>query len=232
MTPTSNESISHNTLVSDVTDTLCRMIDDGKIKSGEYFPSQKELAAQLGVGLSTIREAFQKLVAMELVQSRPGKGTWVTAKPIQSLIRPYAIKTRLGELHARQVYEARSVIEVALTKFAAQRASVEEIQHIKAAIQSMENAQDDHGFVDADLDFHFAVAAAGHNNVLEQFYSLVRQLLSEIITEMVALPDVKENSIRIQRQIAMAIEKADVEKAELFAIEHMKYIEDLLNFYE
>jgi DNA-binding FadR family transcriptional regulator len=61
---------------------------------------------------------------------------------------------------------------------------------------------------------------------------LVRQLLSEIITEMVTLPDVKENSIRIQRQIAQAIEKSDIDEAEKRAIEHMKYIESLLDSYE
>ena len=96
----------------------------------------------------------------------------------------------------------------------------------------MEAAQDDRSFVEADLDFHFTVAAAGHNQLLEQFYSLVRQLLSEIITEMVALPDVKENSIRIQRLIAQAIEKADADEAEVRAIEHMLYIESLLDSYE
>jgi len=72
------KEITTNTLVTSVTDQLRQMIVDSKVKIGEYFPAQKELAEQFGVGLSTIREAFQQLAAMGLVDSRPGKGTWVS----------------------------------------------------------------------------------------------------------------------------------------------------------
>jgi GntR family transcriptional repressor for pyruvate dehydrogenase complex len=227
-----SESVSRNTLVSQITRELRQMIADGRIKPGEFFPPQRELAAQFGVGLSTIREALQKLAAIDLVQSHPGKGTWVNEKPLSPIITAAGAKTRLGELGAREVYEARSIIEVALTIFAAQRATPEEIQHIWDTIQAMRAASNTQDFVDADLDFHFAVAAAGHNNLLEQFYHLTRQLLSEIISELVSLPEVKEKSIVLQQAIAQAIETSDVETAQAAALEHMRYIEALLDTYE
>ena len=90
---------------------------------------------------------------------------------------------------------------------------------------------DEEGFVKADLEFHFAVAKAGHNHLLEQFYHLVRELLSEVITEMVALPKVKEESIVLQRAIAQAIEAKDTQRgarssSETYAI-HRKFVADL-----
>ncbi len=226
------KEITTNTLVTSVTDQLRQMIIDGKVKVGEYFPSQKELAEQFGVGLSTIREAFQQLAAMGLVDSRPGKGTWVSNTSFDNLMDPVVVKTRLGELHARQVYEARSVIEVALTKFAAERATRIQIDKIWSALSTMENATTDEEFVEADLDFHLSVAAASNNQLLEQFYHLTRKLLSEVVTEMVSLPEVKEHSLILQRKIVQAIEEGNIEEAQQAASDHMQYIKVLLDTYE
>ena len=219
-----------NTLVADIINELRQMILTGKIQPGEFLPPRKDLASQFGVGLSTVQEAIQALTALGLLESRPGKGTWVRDDALDTLIHPTMVKARLGELNAQQVYEARSVIEVALTEFASQRATPEDIQRIWEALKAMKAAVDNDGaFVEADLEFHLAVAKAGHNELLEQFYHLARKLLSEVITEMVKLPKVKEESIRFQRAIAEAIEQRDVHKARRAAINHWTYIGHVLD---
>lgn len=230
--PLSKDLITTNTLATSVTEQLWQMIADGQIANGEYLPSQKELATRFGVGLSTIREAIQKLSAMGLVKSHPGKGTWVSTASFSNLMDAISVKSRLGELKARPLYEARLVIEVALTQYAAQRANRAQIGRIWAALNAMETATTDRDFVEADLDFHLAVAAAGNNELLEQFYHLTRKLLSEIVAEMVVLPEVKERSIFHQRKIVLAIEAGEVEEARLVALDHMHYIKDLLDAYE
>jgi DNA-binding FadR family transcriptional regulator len=60
---------------------------------------------------------------------------------------------------------------------------------------------------------------------------LTRSLVSQVISEMVMLPEVKKTSIRLQRSIAQAIEKSDVKEAQKAALEHMDYIESLLTAY-
>jgi DNA-binding FadR family transcriptional regulator len=160
-----------------------------------------------------------------MLESRPGKGTWVRDDMLDTLIHPAAVKTRLGELDDQQIYDARSVIEIALTEFAAQRATPEDIERIGAALRALEAAvQDDAAFVEADLEFHLAVAKAGRNELLEQFYHLSRKLLAEVIAAMMGrVPGVKEDSIRLQTVIAQAIEQHDAQKARLAAVDHMKY---------
>jgi GntR family transcriptional repressor for pyruvate dehydrogenase complex len=220
MTP----QIETSTLVDRVTDEIRRMILSGEIEPGEFLPTRKELAAQFDVGLSTVHEAIQALTAVGMLESRPGKGTWVR-DDMDTLIHPAAVKTRLGELDDQQIYDARSVIEIALTEFAAQRATPEDIERIGAAMRALEAAvQDDEAFVEADLEFHLAVAKAGRNELLEQFYHLSRKLLAEVIAAMMGrVPGVKEDSIRLQRVIAQAIEQHDAQKARLAAVDHMKY---------
>jgi GntR family transcriptional repressor for pyruvate dehydrogenase complex len=220
-----------NTIVTDIAEELRAKILSGELKPGEFLESQKILAEQYGVGLSTVRESIQNLAAVGLVESHPGKGTWVRENALNTVFNPITVKARLGELNARQVYEARALIEVGLTGFAAGRATPSDIQAIYNTLNAMQAAADDEQFVQADLAFHFAVAAAAHNELLEQFYHLIRNLLSEVITEMVQLPEVKSESISLQRFIAEAIQDGKAVAAISAAKKHMDYIESLLNLY-
>jgi GntR family transcriptional regulator, transcriptional repressor for pyruvate dehydrogenase complex len=223
-------SVQKDTLVDHVTQQLRQMIMDGEIAPGEYLPSRKELAEQFGVGLSTVHAAVQALTAVGMLQSRAGKGTWVRGDALDTLIPLQVVKHRLGDLNARGLYKARTVIEVGLAELAAQRATAQELAQIWEALQAMQEAeQDDLAFVEADLSFHLAVARAGHNALLEQFYHLSRELMADVIIEMIKLPDIKPNAIRLQRAIAQAIQDRDPQAARQATIEHMAIVEHMLD---
>jgi DNA-binding FadR family transcriptional regulator len=113
---------------------------------------------------------------------------------------------------------------------AAKRATVEDIKRIWDAMERMEaSIGDNEAFVEADLDFHLGVARASKNELLEQFYHLSRKLIVEVIQEMVSLPGVKEDSIPYQRAIIEAIDDGDPARARQAAVDHMAYVEDLLD---
>lgn len=219
-----------SSLVDDTADELRRMILSGQCGPGEFLPPQRELAERFGVGASTIREAVQVLIAVGLLQSHPGKGTWVREDSEVGLIHPKAVKARLGELKARSLAEARSVVEVALSEFAAARATEEDIAQIRAALVAMrENAADLPAFIRADFDFHVAIAKAGHNDLLAQFYHLTRTLFKEVSYELISLPTVQEESIEIQAAVFRAIEERNPQRARQAAEAHMQYIYRLLD---
>jgi GntR family transcriptional repressor for pyruvate dehydrogenase complex len=221
--------IRKSTLVGDVANELREAILAGEIPPGEFLPTRKELAARFGVGLSTVHEAIQVLAAVGLVKSRPGKGTWVQDDALEILIHPTAVKARLGDLNIQTLYESRAVIEVAVTELAAGRATPKDIQRIWDALKAMEETVGDPAaFVEADLEFHLAVAHASHNDLLEQFYHLSRGLLADVITELVEFPNVKEDSIANQRAIAQAIERRDVQSARRAGLEHLSLVGRLI----
>ena len=226
---TSASHVRKTTLVDDIARKLCDAILAGDVQPGEYLPPRRELASRFGVGLSTIHEAVQALSAVGLLASHPGKGRWVREDALDTLIHPKALKTRLGELNAEQLYEARAVIEVALTELAAKRASPDDIARIKDALRAMQaSVNDDQAFVEADLTFHLTVARAGRNELLEQFYHVSRKLLSEAIGELIKLPNVKQASIPYQSAVLSAIEAHDPHAAREAAMEHMAYAGNLL----
>ena len=214
-----------STLVDYTADRIRQMIFTGQIKPGELLPSRKELAEQYGVGIATIHEAIKSLDAVGLVESRPGKGTWVSASALQSVIHPDIILNRFGPIDVRTVYEARLALEVALAELAAEKATDEEIRqmltHLDAAREVM---ADDAEFVRIDWDFHMTVALATHNVLLQAFYTLSRDLLVTLITDVIKLPHVKEEASALHREQAEAIARHDVEAAREAARRHMLYL--------
>lgn len=218
-----------NTLVDDIADKIREMIFSGQIKPGEMLPSRKDLASQFGVGISTVHEAIQSLSVLGLVESRPGKGTWVRENALESVIHPSIITNRFGKIDTATIYEARLALEVALAGLAAEKATPEQIAMIRAALdEEQRGIDDDAAFVDADWDFHMAVAEAADNVLLESFYHLSRELLIDLIQDAIRLPRVKEEASQLHEAQAQAIADHDVERAREMARNHMLYVKERL----
>jgi len=214
-----------NTLVDDTINKIRRMIFDGIIKPGEMLPSRKELADQYDVGISTIHEAVKSLHSVGLVESRPGKGTWVRKDAMNSVIHPSFITNRFGALDVDTIYEARLMMEVSLAELAARKATPEEIRNIRRAFDaSQEVIDDDEEFARRDWEFHMAIAKAGKNRLIETFYNLSREMLLEFIIDIIKLPTVKEDALGYHRKQVEAMEKHDVQGSCEAAKEHMLYL--------
>ena len=214
-----------NTLVDITSNKIREMIFTGQIKPGEMLPPRKELAAQFGVGISTIHEAIKALDAVGLVESRPGKGTWVRHNALDSVISPSFITNRFGSLSVETIYEARLMLEVALAELAAQKATTEDIELMWEAFNAAQAVIDDNEeFARLDWDFHLAIAKAGHNVLIETFYHLSRELLLEFVIDVIKLPNVKEEASDYHKIQAEAIANHDLEGARKAAYEHMLYL--------
>ena len=208
------EVADRSTLVDDTADRIRQMIFTGQIKPGELLPTRKELATQFGVGIATVHEAIKSLGAVGLVESRPGKGTWVSHNALQSVIHPSMILNRFGPIDVYAVYEARMALEVALAELAAEKATPEEIERMMADLEAAQKViDDDDEFVRVDWDFHMTVANATHNVLLQAFYNLSRELLLELIRDVIKLPLVKQEASQLHREEALAIAAHDVDAA-------------------
>jgi GntR family transcriptional repressor for pyruvate dehydrogenase complex len=219
-----------NTLVDDATKKIRQMIFDGTIKPGEMLPSRKELASQLDVGLSTIHEAIKSLHSVGLVESRPGKGTWVRKDAMESVIHPSFILNRFGKIDVATIYEARLMLEVALAELAAKKATQEEIEQIQRRFDAAQEViHDNEQFAERDWDFHMEIAKAGKNVLIETFYNLSREMLLEFIVDIIKLPAVKEDASAYHKVQVEAIARHDVEASRKAAYDHMLYLRSRMN---
>jgi GntR family transcriptional repressor for pyruvate dehydrogenase complex len=200
------EEVGRNPL----TDRVIRRIQDhilrGDVAPGEYLPPQPQLAAQLGVGLSTVREALKALQLIGLVESTPGRGTMVMPNALKILSSDAAMKANLEAVDLQQALEARTVLEVALTRLAAERATAGDIVEIRAHLDEMHSSLGDAGaFVRADMRFHLAVARASKNSVLTQAYYFIQSLLEQVVQEADALPGGAERALVNHGEIVAGI---------------------------
>ena len=148
------EEVAKNPLTDRVIRSIQELILRGVVTPGEYLPPQPQLAAQLGVGLSTVREAVKALSVIGLLEATPGRGTLVMPDALKVLSSDAAMKANLASLELTEILEARTVIESALTHMAAERATPEDIAEIQTYLQEMQAA------VGESLAFHRAISAS------------------------------------------------------------------------
>jgi GntR family transcriptional regulator, transcriptional repressor for pyruvate dehydrogenase complex len=148
-----------------------QMIGEGYWLPGERLPSQKELATDLGIGVSSLREALQSLQAMGILEIKQGDGTFVTEEPYQAVQRLLALSLSLVDLDIPALFDARFVLESGLAYFAAIRATNEQINLLFENLSEQRQAIEENRLDDADeadIAFHRLIAEIAGSEFLRQ----------------------------------------------------------------
>ena len=93
------------------------------LKAGERLPPERELARQLSVGRSSLREAMQGLQTMGFVEVRRDVGIFFTSEPGKWLLSPLKFARTPSRRLLAELIEARLLVEVRLAEWAAERAT-------------------------------------------------------------------------------------------------------------
>lgn len=162
-------------LSDQIIEELVDRIASGELKAGDKLPSEPQLMERFGVGRSSIREAVGALEILGLLSVRPGQGTRITeASEIPRCAGLSLITLRHEKI--RELVEARTELEEAIARFAAERATCDDIAVIKKQHKALLQAKaNNHKLIQADLEFHEAIAAACHNDIFIRFFSELHQ---------------------------------------------------------
>lgn len=200
----------------------------GHIGAGEKLPSERQLSEALGVGRSIVREGIKSLGLLGLVEFRHGGGSYL--RTTESDLLPNVIEwgLMLGERRIADLVEARRHLEVIVAELAADRRSDEQLHELESWMQAMDDAPDMATFVDADVNFHLAVAAASNNTVLANMHRSIASLLRVWIQRNMDAADSFEPSRGEHRPILEAIRAGDGPAAGAAAEAHMRAASDRL----
>jgi GntR family transcriptional repressor for pyruvate dehydrogenase complex len=149
------------------------------------LPSERELATAFATSRATVREAIQRLVARGLLETRRGSGLFVSAQQPSRLSAPWLQLIAENPPVREDTLEFRLVFECAAARFAAQRATADELTDMESILERMHravHAQDVEAEALADTEFHAMLATASHNLMLGHFYGSVITMLREHIT--------------------------------------------------
>jgi GntR family transcriptional regulator, transcriptional repressor for pyruvate dehydrogenase complex len=194
---------------------------------GTKVPSERELTQDLGVGRSTVREALNGLAVLGILTIRHGQGAFIADGPprdTRDASSDSLLTTALERGVTREYIEARLLVEVEVTRLAAQRRTDEDLQRIEAALATQERSLAA-GEIDSTLrvatSFNVLLAEAAHNEVLSAMVQVFVELMKERGPKLYALTGFGDWDLREHRGIYEAVRDQDGDRAAKLMREHI-----------
>ncbi|PTR29127.1 GntR family transcriptional regulator [Rhodococcus sp. OK519] len=193
-------------LVPQVEELLRRRIDVREWAVGQRLPSEAELATELGVGRSSVREAVRLLVRDGLLDVRHGVGTFVV-EPVGAA----ALEQLLRRSRVLEVLEVRRALEVEAARLAAERARPEDLAGLRQQVAERHSSEASGAeeFVRADLEFHRSVVILAGNPVLTALFDSVRPILHGALVDMLENEPTIPNTGDAHDALVAALERGD-----------------------
>jgi len=203
-------------------------IHRGTLKTGDKLPPERELAQQFGVSRTAVREAVKALREKGFVEAYPGRGTFImeaNSHPIRlSLDR--MVKAGQGE-GSRYLTEVREMMEPEIAAMAAERADAEDLAALRECVAVMDGTKrDPDAFIEADLDFHLALAEAAANPIILSLIDSIVGLLREQRMGIFQVEGGPERGQYHHKRILEAVEHRDSGGAREAMKAHMRQVRE------
>lgn len=213
------------TVSEQVADQLRYLITSGEFKPGDRIPSERELAARLGVGRPAVREALRELKAQGLlVTGRGAQGTTVASLPTPRFATPLAPLLGRGAERIIELMEIRSAVEIEAAGLAARRATLEDLHRLSDLLSKSGEVISP----EDDVAFHAAIAQATHNPLFER---VIREPVDLLHDHMAAILSVfyqePGGAVAVHQQhdaIRQAIRAGNEQKARQAMRHHLDYV--------
>lgn len=151
----------------------------GTLEVGDSLPAERDLAAQLGVSRSAVREAVRTLEAQGVLRSSVGAGraggTRVAALSSGALNRLLRVHVALAHYPFEDVIEVRVALERLSVRLAVTSATPEQVEEIRHRLEDVRAARSREEFNDADTAFHVAIADAAGNRLAAETTTAIRE---------------------------------------------------------
>ena len=201
-----------------VFETLRDAIITQVLKPGERL-MEIQLADEMGVSRTPVREAIRKLELEGLVVMVPRKGAYVAG-------------VSMKDIH--EVYEVRSALEMLAVTLAAERITEEELDALERQVlrESEEEDRQDGSDLDniiyIDSSFHDIIYQAAHNQRLVQFVNILQEQLQRFRAASLARPGRSKTALEEHKQIVEALSDRNGELAARLAREHIENAENAM----
>jgi DNA-binding FadR family transcriptional regulator len=205
---------------------LIRSLGEGIVRGlyppGGTLPREAELMNRHGASRTTVREAIKVLSAKSLLETRQKIGTRVRSRDEWNVfdedVLSWHTLDSVDQDILKDLIEMRQLVEPPAARFAAGRASLDDISRIGEACEAMRSALGDAAaYARADVQFHMAVFSASQNALLKRFAHIVANFLQfSFRIQQEAMPDSSrlEDDLAIHVGIFEAINRGDPAAAE------------------
>jgi GntR family transcriptional repressor for pyruvate dehydrogenase complex len=175
--------IKNTKVYEQVIDQIKEMIDEGTLKKGDKLPSERDLAQQLNVGRTSIREAIRALEVIGLIDCKQGEGNYIKSGFKDNLVEPLSIMFMLEGSSPDEIWELRKIIEVEAAGLAAKRINDEQLVELKEIALSLNNYEDENITAEIDKQFHYKIAEFSGNVLIYNILRTVSILVDHFIKD-------------------------------------------------
>jgi len=196
-----------------VFETLREAIINGTLKPGERM-MEIQLAEQLGVSRTPVREAIRKLELEGFVVMIPRKGAYVAGISLKDIA---------------DVFEVRAAMEALAAGLAAERITAEELEEMERLLVRIGEhieANRLEEVVEMDTLFHEALYKASRNLKLEQILQNLREQIQRFRSTSLAFPGRMKEALEEHKKIVEAISDRNTALAQQLAQEHIENAEN------
>lgn len=214
----------HGMTSEEVVAQLREMIHRGELRPGDRLPPERDLARLLGVSRPTLRAGLRSLVAVGVLQSRQGAGTFVVDAngPPALDSSPLRMMAALRGFTSAEMFEARQALEMAVAGLAAERATGDDMATMAEEVAGMYASLDEpEQYLIHDMRFHQAVAAASGNGILTALMNMVATALFDVRRKTVKRAHDLKESAEMHQQIYRAIRQRNPEAARNAMRDHL-----------
>lgn len=201
---------------------------NGSLKPGDQLPAERELAQRLGVSRTAVREAVKTLREKGLVEAYSGRGTFITDGTSQAARQSFDLMVKIGQQEGSpHLAELRLILEPGIAALAAVRAKEEDVAAMREAVVVMDRAQKDpEAYIEADLDFHLALAEAAANPLILSLIDSIVGLLREQRMKIFNVEGGPQRGQIHHKRILEAVERRDPEMARSAMRSHLEQVRE------
>ncbi|MBP2631897.1 MAG: GntR domain protein [Firmicutes bacterium] len=197
-------------------------IENGTWIVGEKIPSENKLTEILGVSRASVRVAIQQFIALDVLQSIHGKGTFVRTNNVVGVSSNLNAINEANYNDISQVLEFRRIIETECAYIAAQQATDETINNLEIYLKTMKNCiGQSEEFVKQDILFHEEICHATGNRLLE---SCLKEVFTQTAKNHKQMNEAfgYNDGVYFHTLILKAIKEKDAKKAKNLMKEHLQ----------
>ena len=197
-------------------DELRERILRGEFPENTALPPERELVTQTGMSRATVREALRILEVQGLVRIKTGRagGAFIQRLGEESIASSVGLLIRGRQIRLAALLETREAVEPSCARLAAIHRDDDDIERLELANKAIAADGSLADFLQANVDWHVAVAVASHNELLNGFMlALSRAIYTSTDNQGFVDAKVRKTAVQAHRSITLAIRQRDPEAA-------------------
>jgi len=209
------QPIQATTIVQQIIDKITQSLVRGELQPGDRLPPEPELAIELGVSRTSLREALKTLCGLGVLVAKKRGGTFVATSVSQAMLDPLVFSLIIDKGSGDELFELRALLEMNAVELAIKKATSEDLMLLAAELENFQNyipTGNLDRLAEMDLQFHLLILQFSKNAPFIRINQVIMRLFSQPINRALKESG-PEVVLQSHRQLYEVIAKRDLEGA-------------------